>query len=230
MEDRQPSAATTRSLSIPTISSVRSTLALVTTEHLPSETPKEINWWPQRTVPGGSVRSKMEWRSAQWDALKSKSSSLVRFRLAFVPLSVRRFCITQSKMGRYSRTGWKSNEEREGNCERTRSTERGKVKSWRRWGSEIHRLRRRRDWGSRPRPAPVGLPSGGEADFSMTVARQPAEMRACAQDNPAMLPPTTTARGFGASILGFTGSGVDQSPQPSDETENKKRQKIERAF
>lgn len=59
----------------------------------------------------------------------------------------------------------------------TRSTERGKVVSWTR-ESEIQRPRRRRDWGSRPRPAPLGFPDGGAADFSMMVACQPAEMRA----------------------------------------------------
>ena len=47
-----------------------------------------------------------------------------------------------------------------------------------------------------PRPAPVGLPVGGEVVFSSTSTSQPAKVRACALDIPAMLPPIITAPPF----------------------------------
>lgn len=84
---------------------------------------------------------------------------------------------------------------------------RGRVVIWRSWGCWSH------DWmifwakGSSPRPAPVALPVGGEHVFSSTTTSHPAAISACAQDIPAMLPPTTTAFFFLFSSISLSLSG-----------------------
>lgn len=91
IEERQPSAATSKFPSISMTSLVWSTLVLTVTEALTSETEKERYWCPQRNMWVGNPLYKSPWRSAQCAALKLKFSSLASVELAFA-LSVAWFC------------------------------------------------------------------------------------------------------------------------------------------
>lgn len=91
MADKQPSAATSKSTSISTISPVSATLHFTPTVDLSLEVWKEMNWWPHNISLGGNPLYNMEWRSAQCAARKLKFSSLVNVLLVLFPLSVALF-------------------------------------------------------------------------------------------------------------------------------------------
>ena len=92
IEERHPSAATSKLQSISIVSPDWRTLVLTLTEVLSSELQKERNKWPHKKKFGGSALYRRLWRSAQCAALKLKLSSLVSVWLIFSSPYVAWFC------------------------------------------------------------------------------------------------------------------------------------------
>lgn len=92
IEERQPSAATSKSPTSSTVSPVWRTFALTLTQDLSSGMQKEWNKCPQRTISGGNELYRRLWRSAQWNARKFNSSSLVKVHVRFLFPSVALSC------------------------------------------------------------------------------------------------------------------------------------------
>lgn len=97
IEERQPSAAISKSPIISIVSPVWRTLHLTVIQVLSLETEKVRKKCPQRTIFDGSELYKRLYTSAQYAALKLKFSSLVRIRLTFFSLSVTWFYIYKPK-------------------------------------------------------------------------------------------------------------------------------------
>lgn len=93
IEERLPSAATSKFPTISIVSSVCRTLALTLTDALSSERQKERKRWPQKNMFEGNALKRRPWRSAHSAALKLNFSSLVSVQLTFFSLSVAWFCL-----------------------------------------------------------------------------------------------------------------------------------------
>lgn len=97
MEERLPSAATSKSPTISMLSSVWSTWTLTFTDFGSLEIEKERDRWPERSMLGGRALYRRPWRSAQCAALKLNFSSLVKVQLTFFTLSVAWFYLKIEK-------------------------------------------------------------------------------------------------------------------------------------